>query len=88
MLVMMGYVEIVVRLVSCLSEHLASRNHNSANFHPILEIKVSKSQLGFYLSNENDLLTYIFSKLSCSCLKVFPCLWDTLYHWEVSLILH
>ena len=67
---MMGYVETVVLLVSWLSTHLTSRNHTSANLHRIPEIKVSKSKLGFYLPRGN-LLTYIFLKLSYSCLKFF-----------------
>ena len=74
----MGNVKTGVRLVSWLGAHLISGNHNSANSHSILAIKVSKSELGFYLT-VNNLLTYIFSKLSYSCLKFFPFLWDTLY---------
>ena len=77
---MMRYVEIVVRLISWLSAHLTSRNHTIANLHPIPEIKVSQSKLGFYLSKINNLLTSTFFKLSYGCLKLFPCLWDTLYN--------
>ena len=71
--------KIVVRLVSWLSAHLTSQNHNSASLHPVLEIKLKCQtvKLGFYLSNGK--LTYIFSKLNYSCLKLFLFLWDTLY---------
>ena len=43
--------KIVVRLFSWLNAHLTSRSHNSVNFNEILKIKVSKSKLQFYLSN-------------------------------------
>ena len=36
---MIEYVNVIVCLVSCLSAHLISRNHNSDNLHPIREIK-------------------------------------------------
>ena len=64
-----GNVKTGVRLVSWLGEHLISGNHNSANLHPILGIKVLKSELGFYLI-VNNLLTYICLKLSYSCLTL------------------
>ena len=63
--------KIVVRLVSWLGAHLTSGSHNAANLHPILEIKVSKSKLGF---------VYLMIKILCHIyLKLFSFLWDTLY---------
>ena len=59
---MMGYVKIVVCLVSRLSAHFTSQNHNSTNLRPILEIKLSKAKLSFYGTDfESTKLSHIGS---------------------------
>ena len=76
---MIGYVKIVVRLVSWLSAHLTSWNHNLANLHPVLEIKVSKSKLGLYLSYDKQFIVTLIFKADLQFFKLVSILWGTMY---------
>ena len=72
------YAKTVVVLVSGLNAHLISWSDKWSIFIQFLTLTCQNLSYSFIYPTIYHLLTYIYSKLSYSCLKFFPFLWDTL----------